>query len=175
MADNFPTVMVVCTGNIARSPMGERLLRDALGAETDWSVDSTGVGARATTGMGMYAPMAERLEDFGLSAEGHQAKQLTNELAFGSDLILVLDSSHRAWILDEWPALLDRTILMYEAAELVEEQKPESVAELVAAARHSSAHDIEDPYLRGDAAADAAAERIKQSVEILAPWLNTIG
>lgn len=38
----FDSILIVCTGNICRSPIGERLLRRAL---PNKKIDSAGVGA----------------------------------------------------------------------------------------------------------------------------------
>ena len=38
----FNSILVVCTGNICRSPIGERLLRNALPKK---KIDSAGTGA----------------------------------------------------------------------------------------------------------------------------------
>ncbi|MCH8160242.1 MAG: low molecular weight phosphotyrosine protein phosphatase, partial [Proteobacteria bacterium] len=38
-------ILVVCVGNICRSPMAEALLRDALKGQAEMTVESAGLGA----------------------------------------------------------------------------------------------------------------------------------
>ena len=86
-------ILVVCVGNICRSPMAEALLRHALKDMSDVSVSSAGLGALVDYPAAEHAEvlMAER----GLDISGHKARQLTPDLIQASDLVLVMESRHK--------------------------------------------------------------------------------
>lgn len=100
------SVLVVCVGNICRSPTGERLLRARL---PDLRVESAGLAALVGSAAdGRSAAVAEAQ---GLSLEGHVARQFTPAMGTGFDLILVMETAHRARIARMAPQLLGRTML----------------------------------------------------------------
>lgn len=83
------SVLVVCVGNICRSPTGERLLQRAL---PDKRIASAGIAA-----MREYpadATASEVAEQQGLSLAEHCAQQLTASLCREYDLILVMEKRH---------------------------------------------------------------------------------
>lgn len=85
----FQSVLVVCTGNICRSPVGERLLRKLL---PEMKIDSAGT-------YGLTDHPADTLAnqvaaEHGLSLEGHRGRKLTPAIARSYDLILVMEASH---------------------------------------------------------------------------------
>jgi protein-tyrosine phosphatase len=86
-------VLVVCVGNICRSPMAEALLQEALKDRSDISVTSAGLGALAGY------PAAEHsvalMEERGLDISAHAARQLTPEMITATDLILVMETGHK--------------------------------------------------------------------------------
>ena len=92
-------ILVVCVGNICRSPLAEALLRQAFQDENDVSVSSAGLGALVDYSAAEHAEvlMAER----GLDISGHKARQLTPDLIHASDLILVMETRHKRAIDDE--------------------------------------------------------------------------
>lgn len=102
--------MFVCTGNICRSPMAEYLLRDRLGADTEWNVVSAGVAA----GRGMpasrsgVAVLAER----GIDMNPHVSRPLDAELAEQAELIVVMTGSHRAQVLHMFPSAHEKVFLL---------------------------------------------------------------
>jgi protein-tyrosine-phosphatase len=89
-------VVLVCTGNICRSPLAEALLRAALkerGVEgVDVSSAGTGAWDGAPASEGAYLVGLER----GLDLSGHRARLLTREVVEQADLILTMARHHRA-------------------------------------------------------------------------------
>ncbi|MDO4694214.1 MAG: protein tyrosine phosphatase [Eikenella sp.] len=87
---NFQNILVVCVGNICRSPTGERLLQGYL--KHGQRVSSAGVGA--LVGSAADAQAAAVAAGHGVSLAGHRARQLTAELCDANDLILVMEQAH---------------------------------------------------------------------------------
>lgn len=85
----FDSILVVCTGNICRSPIGERLLRKALPKK---KVDSAGTGALINHEADSNAIKVSSRNN--LSLEGHKGRQFTSTLGREYDLILVMERSH---------------------------------------------------------------------------------
>lgn len=100
------SVLVVCVGNICRSPLGERLLQLAL---PDVTVTSAGLGA--LVGKPADVTASEVAKAKGVSLDGHAARQFTPELAVGQDLILVMESGHKQEIARISPHLSGRVML----------------------------------------------------------------
>ncbi|PTR11614.1 phosphotyrosine protein phosphatase [Cereibacter azotoformans] len=100
------SILVVCVGNICRSPTGERLLRARL---PDLRVESAGLAALVGSAAdGRSSAVAEAQ---GVSLAGHVARQFTPAMGTGFDLILVMETAHRARIARMAPQLLGRTML----------------------------------------------------------------
>ena len=91
----FDQVLVVCVGNICRSPMGEALLaRELHNAGHDRiQVSSAGLSALVGRPADIMAQALMRREGIDISA--HRARQLTLDLISGADLILVMETEHR--------------------------------------------------------------------------------
>ncbi|MEF3090103.1 arsenate reductase/protein-tyrosine-phosphatase family protein [Raoultella scottii] len=85
----FDSILVVCTGNICRSPIGERFLRKAMPGK---KIDSAGTGALVGHPADESAIKIASLHD--ISLEGHRGRQLTSALARQYDLILVMEKAH---------------------------------------------------------------------------------
>lgn len=83
------SILVVCVGNICRSPTGERLLKAAL---PDKKVVSAGLGA--LVGKAADGTASSVADEHGVSLEGHVAQQLTSDMCQEYDLILVMEKKH---------------------------------------------------------------------------------
>ena len=109
------SVLFVCTGNICRSPVGERLFRARIAVPT---IAAASAGTGALVGYGIDGPSALVLKEFGVDPDGHQARALSKELAHAADLILTAESSHRTMVLNSEPILFRRTFTMREFGRL---------------------------------------------------------
>ncbi|NCD17018.1 MAG: hypothetical protein EOL91_06855 [Actinobacteria bacterium] len=197
----MPSVLFVCTGNICRSAFAERLavrLKEELPEAhpaREWTF--TSAGTAGLDGWPMCPEMESELVARGGSADGFVAKQVTGTMARSADLILALESVHRAWVLEEWPALVRRTWLLGQAARvaptLVNGDAREvpgegtgegaregaeggvgggGVVDLLAALREHrdrplASDGIADPYRLGPAAAATAAAEIEAALRVL--------
>lgn len=95
---NFRNILVVCVGNICRSPMGEFLLK---AKHPDLHIESAGLSA-----MVGHAADDKALACMGLlniDMRSHIAKQINAELLKKSDLILVMSTNQQKHIEQNWP------------------------------------------------------------------------
>jgi len=93
-------IVVVCTANICRSPMGEGLLRHALAAEAEplnsIPVISSGVSARSGDVVSENSVFA--LKKVGIDIAAHKSQPLTQAMLDSALLILCMTEAHRAMI-----------------------------------------------------------------------------
>ncbi len=84
------SVLIVCVGNICRSPMGEYLLREAAKQSgIDINVSSAGIGALVGHGADKIA-VGVMLEN-GIDVSDHCARQIDEDLVKNNELILVME------------------------------------------------------------------------------------
>ncbi|HEX2860082.1 MAG TPA: low molecular weight protein arginine phosphatase [Lacunisphaera sp.] len=93
-------ILVVCTANICRSPMGQGLLAHALSAQPDplrkLKVISAGVAAH--TGEVVSENSVSALKKVGIDISRHHSQGLTQKLLDDALLVLGMTESHRAII-----------------------------------------------------------------------------
>lgn len=118
------TILTVCTGNICRSPLSQLVLTRAVADLRDVYVESA--GSEALIGHGMPEPALALAREYGLEGTTHRARQLTESIAHGADLILAMSREHRRAIVELAPATLKRTFTVRELANVA----PATVARL---------------------------------------------
>ncbi|MGY0616923.1 low molecular weight protein-tyrosine-phosphatase [Vibrio sp. FJH11] len=145
----FNKILVVCVGNICRSPFGEHVLKQRLPSK---QVDSAGLGAEKSGLVGKPAdPMAvEVSEGLGIDLSDHQSQQLTSSLCAQYDLILVMEKGHIEALTEIAPEARGKTMLFGEWI---------------------GKKDIPDPYRQSKEAFDYAYQLIEQSADAWAKKL----
>jgi protein-tyrosine phosphatase len=87
-------ILVVCTANICRSPVGEAVLRERLQSRglTDWTVASAGTWGLDGHSASEYSiqVMAEK----GLDLQAHQARTINEKMLGEADLVVCMESGH---------------------------------------------------------------------------------
>lgn len=111
----MPSVLIVCTANICRSPMAEAQLRRKLEEAQipgEWQVESAGTWAidgLPATEAGV-AVMAEQ----GLDTSGHLSRAVTDAILAEADLILTMTAGHAEALSVEYPEARGRIYLLSE-------------------------------------------------------------
>lgn len=116
-------MLYVCTGNICRSAVAERLLRlrlrEHLGDEARlFEVESA--GAQGLSGEPMDDESAQTLRDLGGDEQGFVARKLDADQIRRADLILAANRKHRATVVRLDASAARRTFTMREFARLAE-------------------------------------------------------
>lgn len=106
----FNNILVVCVGNICRSPTGERMLQSLLANK---KVASAGIAAEKSRLVGKPADaMAIQVAaEHGVDVENHQSQQLTSQLCAQYDLILVMEKGHMEALTSIAPEARGKTML----------------------------------------------------------------
>ena len=140
----FDNILVVCVGNICRSPMAEALLKQRY---PNKNIDSAGVGA--LVGPPADTAALEIMTVKQLDITNHMAKQLDENLAKKADIIFTMSDGQTKWIEERWPFCRGKTFKL----------------------GHWMNKDIADPYKHEMSAFKTAYQDIVDSLE---QWADKI-
>ncbi|MDH0364483.1 low molecular weight protein-tyrosine-phosphatase [Comamonas aquatica] len=140
-------ILVVCIGNICRSPIAEALLRQKLPAKT---IESAGLAA--LVGEPADPESVAVAADHGFDLSAHRAQQVTGWMCAHADLVLVMESSHQQALQRLYPTAYGK---IRRLGELPQQRTFEIV----------------DPYRKPRAAFKAAYAAISQGVD---EWVRRI-
>ena len=140
----FDNILVVCVGNICRSPMAEALLKQRF---PNKNIDSAGVGA--LVGHSADPAALEIMTKQGIDITSHVAKQIDENLARTADIIFTMSDGQTKWIEERWPFCRGKTFKL----------------------GHWMSKDIADPYKHEMSAFETAYQDIVDSLE---QWADKI-
>ena len=140
----FDNILVVCVGNICRSPIAEALLKEQYPSK---HIDSAGLGA--LVGNPVDPNSQEVMDPFNIDMSDHVAKQINEQLVMTADLIFTMSEGQTKWIEERWPHCRGKTFKI----------------------GHWNNKDIADPYQHDISLFEAARKDIVESLE---PWIEKL-
>lgn len=141
----FENILVVCVGNICRSPIAAALLMERYPQK---NIDSAGLSA--VVGHSADAKAQEVMRVDGLDMSDHVAKQIDEALVTTADLILTMSVNQTRWIEEQWPHCRGKTFRI----------------------GHWLDKDIADPYQHEKSVFETTRQDIIDSLEA---WYDKIG
>lgn len=141
----FKRILIVCIGNICRSPTAEFLFRDKL-KHRDIHVSSAGL--KALVGRPMDDNAMQILKERGIDAAEHRARQLDPTMLREADLVLAMERNHVA---------------------AVSRLAPEASGKLFLLDKWHEASDVPDPFRQSREAFEHVHTMIERGVD---SWLR---
>lgn len=112
MDKQISNILFVCIGNICRSPFAQELFTKLMGQKQCEGFHAESAGLLALPGNSATFLAQKVASEYGVDLTGHQAKRLSQKLVDWSDLILVMETSHKDDLLAEFPESTDKTFLI---------------------------------------------------------------
>lgn len=141
-------ILLLCTGNICRSPMAEGLLRERLPTHEIFSA-----GLCALEGAPADRLAQELMWQSGIDISDHRARNLASWMMREADLVLTMDDAQRQFVMRRYPAAGKKVERLGEVCDL----------------------DIPDPYQHGLPAFCHALRLIERALRYRLPALNRSG
>jgi protein-tyrosine-phosphatase len=104
-------ILFVCTANISRSFMAERILKSKLKQKNRFDVEVSSAALYDMQESAGDPPAVKILLENGFDASGHHSRLLSEEMIDGADMVLVMEESHRKHILEIFPGRENKIFL----------------------------------------------------------------
>ena len=151
-------ILVLCTGNICRSPMAEGLLKHALAGQTEplksLRVISAGVSTRDGDTVSENAVIA--LKKGGIDISGHRSRSVTQEMLDKAVAVFGMTEAHRSII------------------QLKADPAPKHLYLFREFMPAPAAHEIVDPYGGPLKAYEAARDEMVEAIPSVIAFLKTL-
>jgi protein-tyrosine phosphatase len=111
----MPSILIICTANVCRSPMAEAILKQLLverNMDEQWHVESAGtwaVDGRPPAFLSKYV-----MEQMGMDISSHKSQAITLRLLEKFDLFLTMEEEHKLWLAEQYREYSDRIFMLSE-------------------------------------------------------------
>jgi len=146
----FNRILVVCVGNICRSPMGEALFIHALNEAGLSAVDVRSAGLDALVGHPADKVVLRLMQEQGVDLSAHRGQQLNRDILHWADLVLVMDKAQKRSIESWEPGARGKVYRIGKWGDF----------------------DVPDPYMQEDKKFETALELIAKGVSDWVPKLK---
>jgi protein-tyrosine phosphatase len=140
-------ILAVCIGNICRSPIAQGLLTQQLPNHTVWSAGLSALVGQPADPLSVQVSAAH-----GLDISAHRAQQINSFLCQQTELILVMEQSHKAQLEQLFPSMRGKTFRLGQYSQF----------------------EIDDPYRQPLEAFEAAYAAIAQGVSDWVPRIKKL-
>jgi protein-tyrosine phosphatase len=107
----FNRILIVCVGNICRSPMAEGMLKNWLASKNS-TIEVTSAGVAAVVDKPPTRIAQALMQSRNIDISSHVARQITEEMVREADLILVMENSQKKRIENVYPFSLGKVFLL---------------------------------------------------------------
>ncbi|MDD4202131.1 MAG: low molecular weight protein arginine phosphatase [Candidatus Omnitrophica bacterium] len=101
-------ILIVCTGNTCRSAMAEGFLKHVF-KEKNMTIVSAGTGA--VNGIKASEKAIEIMKDNGIDISQHRSSFVNDEKVETADIIVVMETIHKEYLLKKYPEIKDKLFL----------------------------------------------------------------
>lgn len=158
------SILVVCTGNVCRSPIAEGLLRAAFQARLGADAPKvSSAGTMGWTGSGADPKSVEAAAERGVDLSDHRAREMTSRDVDSAILVLGMSSEHARAVVAQEPDAAPRTFTLKELVRLLEALPPASGGDL--AARVAAADELRSSGFAGNPHDDDVADPLGMPLE----------
>jgi protein-tyrosine phosphatase len=120
-------ILLICTGNICRSPMALGFLADRSGRLLDGALNVRSAGTWARPGSPPTPEAEASVAERGIDISDHRSTSVSPDLIGWADLIITMTAEHRDEVLDMKPDAADRTFTLKELVALLGALPPPEV------------------------------------------------
>lgn len=115
--------MFICTGNICRSAMAHKLLEKKLKDLNRNDIEIFSCGTFAEDGEPSTYSAFEAMKEYEVDMGSHKATNIAKSPILDMDLILCATTSHKAFVLQQYPSLKNKVFTMKEYVQFDETGK----------------------------------------------------
>ncbi|MBW2154565.1 MAG: hypothetical protein JRH18_23265 [Deltaproteobacteria bacterium] len=124
-------VLFVCTANISRSYLAEKIMKHTAERFGLKNIEVSSAGVNALPGSAPDPMMVEYLKLMNIPFDNHESRQLDTESVEWADVILVMEQRHKNWIQTLWPWPYGSSLEEYQVAQSQITMAVEALARLI--------------------------------------------